>query len=1006
MKKTRNSTNNKQFIINKTNIFSEDILTLFDYNVLLLLRSSNKQLLNLINGIITKRNKKLGIDDNSREFILKEDLPLYIIKYLYKKIKNYNKEFKFINKVICSNNITNFEWLQDNGCYFYYLTCIEAIKIGNIDTIKWLLNNNYLNFDDENNNIINPFNYITFSNNISLVEYLLLNDYKLNTNLFANAAKDGNLEILILLDNKNCPKNEQVFENAAINGNLDNMKWLQKNNYPWNKNTFANAALNGNLDNMKWLRKFGCPWNEKTFANAAKNGNLDNMIWLRKFGCPWNEKTFANAAKNGNLDNMIWLKQNGCKLNELTFANAALNGNLDNMKWLKEIGCKWNELTFANAAKNNSLDNMEWLIQNNCPWNDLTFDNIITNNDNINNIIKKLDWLKQKCFCFNNDNFANAVLHGELKIIEWFKKNKYINKTCNPNIFINAARNGNLTNMKWLYSNFKCKLNYKVFNEAVIHGDINIVIWLNEIGCDYGTITLNNAINNSNVEVINWLINNDCKIGNIEQSNYIFNKKNILIIIGKLGISLSKINPKYKDDYDLVNKFINYNPYNYKYISQRLKGDINIIKKTIELNINTMSLINNINIKKLDPNFIDTSIKFNNIIKYYNYDTIKYFLDNNPNCPMNDETFIVCLKTENSKIIELLIEKNCKINNDAFNEVLIKLDIKFINYLINKGFKFGKNIINYILSYNIYKSNMIELVKLLLNNGYTMNLETLKIAIKHDNNNIVKFLIDNNCPIPPNENIINYTLELNRLTTLSIIEVLIEKGFKFDNNSIKIAIRKYNITNIKFLINNKCLLDNDIIYYILNIKANDKYKIDIINLLIGIEYKIDNNICYNILNYSNLEVIKLIIDYKFSYDKNIINIIIKKNNLNIIKYLVNTNHEFGNSIINNAIENDNIELVNYLIDIKCQFNIDTMNYAIKKSNIQVINYLLDNKYNFSSNTINYAIETNNLAFINYLIDNNCKYINNNDNDIINNINKCNNISDYIKQKIIDFLINK
>ena len=69
------------------------------------------------------------------------------------------------------------------------------------------------------------------------------------------AARLGNLDNMKwLLENK-CPWDEYTFASAASIGNLENMKWLLANKCPWDTYTFDCATRIGNLENIKWLEE-------------------------------------------------------------------------------------------------------------------------------------------------------------------------------------------------------------------------------------------------------------------------------------------------------------------------------------------------------------------------------------------------------------------------------------------------------------------------------------------------------------------------------------------------------------------------------------------------------------------------------------------------------------------------------------------------------------------------------------------------------------------------------
>lgn len=189
--------------------------------------------------------------------------------------------------------------------------------------------------------------------------------FQLGPNIFAAAAKKGDIHLLNWLKRHNCPWDDMTFYYAVQNGNLSNLKWLKDNNCPWSEGTFIIAATKGDIDILKWLKENGCPWDKRTFLNAAEHGNLSNMKWLKDNGCPWCGLTFIAAVEHGDICNMKWLKENGCPWRyERAFATAAKQCNINVFKWLKEISCPWDEKTFTNAKIRGNLEIMAWLRMN------------------------------------------------------------------------------------------------------------------------------------------------------------------------------------------------------------------------------------------------------------------------------------------------------------------------------------------------------------------------------------------------------------------------------------------------------------------------------------------------------------------------------------------------------------------------------------------------------------------------------------------------------------------
>ena len=52
------------------------------------------------------------------------------------------------------------------------------------------------------------------------------------------------------------------------------------------KQTCAQAAYNGNLELLKWARLNGCPWDEVTYEQGVDNGDPALVCYLEDEGCP------------------------------------------------------------------------------------------------------------------------------------------------------------------------------------------------------------------------------------------------------------------------------------------------------------------------------------------------------------------------------------------------------------------------------------------------------------------------------------------------------------------------------------------------------------------------------------------------------------------------------------------------------------------------------------------------------------------------------------------------
>jgi hypothetical protein len=61
----------------------------------------------------------------------------------------------------------------------------------------------------------------------------------------------------------------------------------------------ANAAENGNLEMLQWLRERGCPWNNYVCRSASELCHEEMLQWIHENGRPCWHKCKYTAKKRG-----------------------------------------------------------------------------------------------------------------------------------------------------------------------------------------------------------------------------------------------------------------------------------------------------------------------------------------------------------------------------------------------------------------------------------------------------------------------------------------------------------------------------------------------------------------------------------------------------------------------------------------------------------------------------------------------------------------------------------
>jgi hypothetical protein len=102
-----------------------------------------------------------------------------------------------------------------------------------------------------------------------------------------------------------------------------------------------------------------------------------------------------------------------------------------------------------------------------------------------------------------------SAIHGNLKVLKWARENgcEWNSWTC-----AYAARNGHLHVLKWAREN-GCPWDSHTCARAALNGHLEILKWARENGCEWNSWTCENAALNGHLHVLKWAIENGCDWG-------------------------------------------------------------------------------------------------------------------------------------------------------------------------------------------------------------------------------------------------------------------------------------------------------------------------------------------------------------------------------------------------------------------------------------------------------------------------------------------------------------
>lgn len=399
--------------------------------------------------------------------------------------------------------------------------CKTACEFGHLDILQWLKNENYKS---------NPkiLRYAIINGHLHILQWAIANGYELCAHHYEDAAKSGNLQILLFLKENCCPKESiSPYLYATMSGHLHILKWLRENGHPWRNEKCASydiiliAISKGIFEIVKWLVNNKCPpCHEKNrpfvCQNIAKTGNLPLLKWARENEYVWNHNTTSNAAEHGHFEMLKWAFENGCELHRDIFSKALKSNDLEIVKWIhanKHVTNYELDLdTCENFLKNGNLEMLKWIIKNGYKLPNGVFTKAIESNNleivklvhvDISDMIRPntctkmikignlemLQWLViENGFHVHREIVCKAAAkYGQLDILKWARENEFPwdEKVCE-----NAAENGHVGVLRWAHEN-GCPWSEKIYEFIIEWGDLETLKWLHENGCPWNNMVYN-----------------------------------------------------------------------------------------------------------------------------------------------------------------------------------------------------------------------------------------------------------------------------------------------------------------------------------------------------------------------------------------------------------------------------------------------------------------------------------------------------------------------------------
>ena len=368
----------------------------------------------------------------------------------------------------------------------------------------------------------------------------------INASACAAAARGGQLETLEWLRERGVPWDKQVSYNAALRGHLALLEWARAHKSPlpapergWGKregfNPLCAAARGGHIEVLKWLRGQDIQHRQNEVTqSAAAAGHFDVLMWLiqtAKFSVDA-DALLAEAAEHGHLDIVMWcagkagracpylnaIRNGHIRVLEylrdqemVTFSGQSIEaaveaGQLEMLVWLREVaGCPWDYNTAFKAAKSGHLNVLKYVVEHGCPLTPGPFENHLNLHATAivhTEVVKYLIGLGTPEMTL--DRLCNlAAEKGNLELLMWLME---IGCTYNQQeLFGSATVRGHLKVLRWLHEERGWPIPDDIANKAAFSGHVAILEWLRSIGCSFTTLTCERAAKGGHLEALKWL---------------------------------------------------------------------------------------------------------------------------------------------------------------------------------------------------------------------------------------------------------------------------------------------------------------------------------------------------------------------------------------------------------------------------------------------------------------------------------------------------------------------
>lgn len=396
----------------------------------------------------------------------------------------FSGEERLFNLLIGMNILPN-----DNPFY-------SAVKGGKLNSVLWLLNNDYSFEEDEKIDVYHAFNY---NFNLDILEKLLKRNLPRDREYFlCNYIMSGNLEMVKYL-------RRGVFRDGSL---FPEYTWddiYTSREFPYVTDTYMYIAKSGSFEMLKWIHEDGLELTSVSYSNILSNLNLKKVIYTSEDS--WQGEIDFESTTDDTVKMFKYLLDNHVELSANAFAEALKLKNFRFLEYLVELRCPLDGRIFERAVGYKRIDLLEYLLSIECPHDWRTFNHAVQ----IENF-EILNWLKEHNFKVDKESIIESIGLQNLDILNFlyeYTKNKEIFQSSLEFI----ASVGNIEIMMWAIEKLKLEeLPESLTSYSVEHQQLDMLNLLKDLGVKLDDKLCEKAAFFGNIQILEWLVQNGCKM--------------------------------------------------------------------------------------------------------------------------------------------------------------------------------------------------------------------------------------------------------------------------------------------------------------------------------------------------------------------------------------------------------------------------------------------------------------------------------------------------------------